>query len=208
MKNLTARTAVTVLTGLLALGAIAAAAHDASEMDMDMSQSAHRSSQRYEVPKVYLVRQDGHRVRLDEALNDGRPVVLNFIYTHCATICPMSSQLFERFQLSLGARTARVHLVSISIDPEQDTPARLRAYARKYHARAGWDHFTGSAPDVVAVERAFDAYAGEKMGHRAFTLLRAAPGDAWVRLDGFATLSQLTDVAREWPHHPGVVARN
>lgn len=206
MKTFASKIALSALVGSLIVSGLVARADDDADPGMDMSQSAQRSSQSYTVPKVILTRQDGRKVRLDRALDDGRPVVLNFIYTRCATICPMSSQLFERFQESLGTRAARVHLVSISIDPEEDTPQRLRAYARKYHARPGWDHFTGPVGDVVAVERAFAAYAGDKMGHHPLTLMRAAPGRAWVRFDGFATLSQLDEVARGWRARPGLAA--
>src|SRR5258707_632834 len=86
----------------------------------------------YPVAKIQLVRDNGRSVLLPKELDDGRPVVMNFIYTTCETTCPLSSATFTQFQARLGANRSRVHLVSISIDPEQDTPARLRAYARKF----------------------------------------------------------------------------
>jgi len=52
-------------------------------------------------------------------------VLLNFIFTTCSSICPLMSRTLEEFQRKLGSEAARVHLMSISIDPEQDTPARL-----------------------------------------------------------------------------------
>src|ERR1700751_1864291 len=91
----------------------------------------------YTVPIVQLVRDDGKVVSLPDEMNDGRPVVLNFIFTTCSSICPLTSQVFAQFQQRLGAGRDPVHLMSISVDPEEDTPARLREYAHKFHAGPG-----------------------------------------------------------------------
>jgi protein SCO1/2 len=82
-------------------------------------------------------------------------------------------------------------MVSISIDPDHDTPARLKAYAEKFQAGADWQFLTGTRADTLAVQRAFDAYRGSKMNHAPLTLLRASSGSPWVRLDGFASASEL-----------------
>ncbi|CAN5817722.1 hypothetical protein BH11PSE8_BH11PSE8_39880 [soil metagenome] len=143
------------------------------------------------VPDLWLVRDDGQKVLLAKELDDGRPLVMNFIYTTCPGICPLMSQVFSQFQARLGADRERVHMVSISIDPEQDTPARLRDYARKFSAGSQWRHYTGSVQASVTAQRAFDAYRGDKMSHDPLTLMRAAPGKPWVRIDGFATPDDL-----------------
>jgi protein SCO1/2 len=175
--------------GVAGLTLCAVFAH--ADHQMEMTANVQRSEANYTAPDVKLVRDDGKAVSLPAELNDGRPVVLNFIYTSCTTICPMSSQVFEQLQERLGARHEPVHLVSISIDPEQDTPARLRAYARQFHAAPGWDHYTGTAAATSAVQRAFNAYRGDKMSHAALTLARAAPGKPWIRIEGFASVEDL-----------------
>lgn len=157
---------------------------------MQMPETTRRTAE-YTVPQVRLVRDDGKTVSLPEELNDGRPVVLNFIYTTCTTICPVVSQTLSQLQRKLGADRDRVHLVSISIDPEEDTPARLAAYARKYDAGPEWQHYTGTLAASVATQQAFDAYRGNKMNHVPVTFLRAAPEKPWVRIDGFATADDL-----------------
>lgn len=145
----------------------------------------------YSVPEIWLTRDDGKKVLLDKELDDGRIVVMNFIFTTCPGICPMMSQVFSQFQTRLGADRDRVHMVSISIDPEQDTPARLRAYAKQFSAGSQWTHYTGALKASIAAQKAFDAYQGDKMNHDALTLMRPAPGKPWVRLDGFATSADL-----------------
>jgi protein SCO1 len=145
----------------------------------------------YHVPDVKLVRQDGAAVSLPAEMDDGRPVVLNFIFTSCEDICPLMTQTFTAFQRKLGAETARVHLMSISIDPEQDTPKRLREYAKRFKAGPGWTYYTGTEAASVAVQRAFNVYRGDKMSHTVVTFMRPAPGASWRRLDGFATPDDL-----------------
>jgi protein SCO1 len=151
----------------------------------------------YQVPDVQLVRDDGKRVSLLQEINDGRTVVLNFIFTDCSSFCPLSSQTLAGFQEKLGSERPRVHLMSISIDPEQDTPARLRAYARKYHAGPEWQHYTGTLEASVAAQRALGAYRGDKMSHTPLTLMRAADGKSWRRIDGFVTPDELLSQYRQ-----------
>jgi protein SCO1/2 len=157
---------------------------------------ARRLTVEYEIPAVNLVRNDGKTVALAEEFNDGRPVFLNFIYTTCTAICPITSQTFAMFQERLGKDRDRVHLMSISIDPEEDTPARLTEYARTFGAGPEWQHYTSSAATSLAVQRAFDVYRGDKMNHVPVTFLRTAPGKPWIRLEGFVTADRLVDEYR------------
>jgi protein SCO1/2 len=150
----------------------------------------------YQVPVVRLVRDDGKGVLLSDEMDDGRAVFLNFIFTSCTSVCPLSSKNFSDFERELGAERARVHLISISIDPEQDTPARLRDYARKFHAGPEWQHYTGTQAASVAAQQAFGTFRGAKMDHTPVTLVRVAPGKPWVRIDGFMTAAELLQLYR------------
>lgn len=156
-----------------------------------MMQRTSISQVNYDVPPVRLVRDDGKAVSLPDELNDGRPVILNFIYTTCTTVCPVTSHTFEQLQEMLGEERNKVHMISISIDPEQDTPERLAAYARKYEAGPQWRHYTGTNEASLIAQRAFDVYRGDKMNHSPVTLLRAAPGKSWLRIEGFASAEDL-----------------
>lgn len=150
-----------------------------------------RTAVNYAIPEVNVVRTDGKTVALADELNDGRPVVMNFIFTTCTTICPLSSSTFEKLQSKLGPDRSRVHMVSISIDPEEDTPERLASYAKSYKAGPGWSFYTGTVEAIIAAQKAFGVYRGDKMNHTPVTLMRAAPGKPWVRIDGFATADDL-----------------
>lgn len=175
-------------------------AHDAADPHAHHQHAAAktvRSTAEYTVPDVKLVRDDGKSVSLQQELGDGRPVVMNFIYTTCTSICPLSSQTFADLQTQLGAGRDKVHLVSISIDPEEDTPQRLREYAQKFGAGPEWQHYTGTLAASLATQRAFNVDRGGKMNHAPLTLIRMAPGNRWVRIDGFATADQLAGELRD-----------
>jgi len=173
-------------------------AHEATAMDpAHQTDRAVRSTVQYTVPVVTLVRDDGKSVSLPEEMNDGKPVVLDFIFTSCGSICPLMSQVFSEFQRKLGTEAAQVHLISISTDPEQDTPERLTEYAQQFHAGPAWRHYTGTLAASLTAQRAFDVYRGDKMSHTPVILLRAAPGQPWRRIDGFATPDELIHEYRQ-----------
>ena len=161
-----------------------------------MDETPYRASiQDYALPDVALVREDGTAVRFPADIDDGRPVVLNFIFTTCTAICPVLSQTFAAFQKQLGDEADEVHMVSISIDPEEDTPERLAEYAKRYGAGSQWNHYTGTLEASIEVQKAFSAHYVDKMNHRPVAFLRRAPGEAWVRLEGFTSPD---DLVREY----------
>lgn len=155
-----------------------------------------RSTASYTVPSVSLLRDDGKAVFFPKEIDDGKPVVLNFIFTSCASICPVMSQIFSQLQDQLGGDQAKVHMASISIDPERDRPARLNEYAKRFHAGPQWHYYTGTEQASLAMQRAFEAYRGDKMDHTPVTFLRARPGSAWVRFDGYASPDELASEVR------------
>ena len=194
--RLTFATANLVLAAGAALLSSAVWAH--GEKDLNAHQHAASTGLKVSmvdltVPDLWLVRDDGKKVSLTKELDDGRPVVLNFIYTTCPGICPVMSHVFSQFQDRLGLERSKVHMVSISIDPEQDTPARLREYAKTFSAGSQWQHYTGTVAASITAQKAFGAYRGDKMSHDPLTLMRAEPGAPWVRIDGFATAVDLVD---------------
>jgi protein SCO1/2 len=137
------------------------------------------------VPDVVLVNQNGEKVRLKTFLSGAtQPVVVDFIYGTCTTICPILSAGFANLQRKLGSDSTKVRLVSISIDPENDTPKVMKAYLERYQARPGWDFLTGSRDDINNVMEAFDAYFPDKMSHLPLNFTHKPGESTWVRLHG------------------------
>lgn len=143
-----------------------------------------RSVERYQVPDVWLINQDGDRVNLKALVEQGQPVVIDFIYGTCTTICPVLSAGFSSFQRKLGTQSDRVRLISITIDPEHDTPKVMKDYLGRYRAKPGWDFLTGSRGDIDRVMKAFNAYIPDKMAHYPINLVRSPRDGSWVRLYG------------------------
>ena len=143
-----------------------------------------RTEERYVIPDVTLINQDGKRVKFAELINCGKPVVVDFIYGTCTTICPVLSAGFTSFQRKLGADTQTVQLVSISIDPENDSPAVMKKYLKNFRSQPGWDFLTGTREDIDRVMRAFNAYVPNKMSHYPIMFLRAPGTERWVRIYG------------------------
>lgn len=87
----------------------------------------------------------------DEAMK-GHVTIVNFIFTRCDTICPVSTMKMERIQQKMFDVKAKVKLVSFSVDPEYDTPPRLLEYATKYRYRPDqWKFVTGPRDAVFDV---------------------------------------------------------
>lgn len=146
----------------------------------------------YAPPDVTLTDANGAKVKLSSVIEREGPVMLQFIFTTCPTVCPVMSATFAAVQNRLGPDAEKVTLISISIDPEHDTPERLREYALRFKAGPRWLFLTGDAQDIISVRKAFDAYAGDnKMRHQPLTFIRLSPGRPWLRLDGLTSAAQL-----------------
>ncbi len=143
-----------------------------------------RSVESYTIPDVILLNQDGKPVRLKQLLETDQPVVVDFIYGTCTTICPILSAGYSHLQRKLGDNSGAVNLVSVTIDPENDSPAVLKKYLENYQAKPGWDFLTGSRMDIERVMTAFDAYFRDKMDHKPLTFIRSPSDGKWIRLYG------------------------
>ena len=185
------------LAGVAPLRAGAAPARDGKPAGVAWPGGNHyeRSVRTYTVPDVTLVDSDARPVRLRELLASNDPVMLNFVFTTCSTICPVMVRVFADVPSRLGAAAKDVRMVSISIDPENDTPAKLNAYAKTFAEGLRWRFLTGRLEDIKSVQIAFDTFRGDKMNHEPLTLMRQARGKSWLRIDGFANPD---DLAREY----------
>jgi protein SCO1/2 len=156
-----------------------------------------RSVQRYAVPALSLIDANGQSVALRSLLDTDKPVLVNFVFTSCTAICPVMTATFAQLQERLGPERDRVRMVSVSIDPEHDTPARLREYAQRFHAGADWHFLTGSRDEIIGAQRAFNAFRGNKTNHTPLTFVRAGARLQWIRIEGLASAEQLLqEIAR------------
>jgi len=139
-------------------------------------------------PDFTLIDQDGNTMQLSSLR--GKVVLLDFIYTSCPGPCPLLSRKFSQFQKTLGERVGKeVVLLSITVDPQHDTPAVLKEYARRYQAdTAGWKFLTGSTQAIVSVAYQYgaDFYGepGKEINHLVATYVIDQAGNMVKVLKG------------------------
>jgi len=107
------------------------------------------------MPQFSLVDQDGHTYDLSKLRGESQ--LVSFMFTRCPSICPRVTAKKKEILALVQAQGKRLHLLSISIDGENDTPPVLRAYAQKHGIDlAAWSLLTGNATEVAAhAEQAF-----------------------------------------------------
>ena len=106
------------------------------------------------IPDVELTTQDGRHVRFYDELVRDHVVVVQFFFVHCEGVCPISTGKLVAMQAALGERLGRdIRFLSITLDPERDTPAVLAEHARAVGARPGWTFLTGAQDDIEVLRR-------------------------------------------------------
>jgi len=97
---------------------------------------------------------------------------LSFIYTDCNTACPVVLSIFSKLQSRLGEKQAQdVRMVSLSINPTMDTPARLKTYAEHFAAKPAWIWLTGKKGQVDALLNALGVYSTDRTNHASAILV-------------------------------------
>lgn len=157
------------------------------------SKKYRRTVERYNIPDVSLINQDGKKIRLAALLNNKQPVIIDFIYGTCTTICPVLSAGFINLQNKLGPASQNVRMISITIDPEHDTPNVMKEYLKRYRAKPGWDFLTGSRTDIDTVMKSFNAYIPDKMAHYPLNMIFNPKEGNWVRLFGIMSSKEFLE---------------
>jgi protein SCO1 len=112
-------------------------------------------------PEFTLTSQDNAQVALTDLR--GKVVAVTFIYTFCVDTCPVLTPMMSFIQDQLGADFgAKIAFVSITVDPERDTPKVLKEYAQAFGANlAGWSFLTGPSDTIRDVTRRYGVFASK-----------------------------------------------
>jgi len=111
-----------------------------------------------QIPDLPVLDQDGNPHRFFTDLIKGKIVAINFVYTTCAAQCPRQAQRFGQLQTPLASILGKnIFLLTITTDPANDTPAKLKAWAAQYGAKPGWTFVTGDPLNVKKILNAFIA---------------------------------------------------
>lgn len=157
------------------------------------------SEKAYTLPAVSLIDSVGGPVDVARITAQAQRTVISFIFTSCAGICPMITANMARAVPALDALGDDYQILLISVDPEFDTPQRLREYGRRFNAGEPIRFLTGDRGDVFRVLRSLEAlYEGSnKMNHQPVTLISGDQPGSWTRIDGLIGSDVLVEQYRK-----------
>jgi protein SCO1/2 len=142
--------------------------------------------------------QDGRELRFNRDLVQGRVVAINFVFTGCSAVCPLMGANFASVQQLLGERAPQTSLISVSIDPLNDTPAQLREWRDKFSTKPGWTLVTGRKHDMDRLLQSLGAAAPDPGAHAPFILIvDGLHGGPWLRMDGLAEPAKVVAALRQ-----------
>ncbi|MBV9926999.1 MAG: SCO family protein [Acidobacteria bacterium] len=146
---------------------------------------------------VELLDQDGNRVRFYTDVLKGKTVIISAFFTTCTSVCPPMNRNLEKVQAALGDRVGRdVFIVSISVDPETDTPPRLKEYSQRFHAKPGWLFLTGKKENVEWALYRVGQYVESKDDHTTVIAVGNERTGLWKKALGVAKPADLIQIVR------------
>src|SRR5215472_15887543 len=150
-------------------------------------------------PDVPVVDQNGHTMKFYDDVIKGKIVVISFIYTSCQDICPLTTARMAMLEDKLDGAVGRdLFFISMTVDPEHDTPERKKAFADAFDAGPGWLFLTGKVADIRAIDyKLGDRSDRDLSNHRNEIVLgNDATGD-WQRASVFGDLDSLVISVRQ-----------
>ena len=139
-----------------------------------------------DLPNVALVDQDGAPHHFVSDLIQGKIAVVSFVFTGCSTICsPVGANMGALDQM-LHADVGAVSLISVTLDPYNDTPLRLAAWRRQFDDAPGWRLLTGNPDQVDRVLHAMRQDTADIAQHDAFLWLGDPRTNTWTRVSSLA----------------------
>ena len=147
---------------------------------------------------VELINQDGQKMRFYSDVLKDKVVVINTFFTTCTGVCPPINRSLERVQEALGDRLGKdAFLISMSVDPETDTPSRLKEYSRRFHVRPGWIFLTGKKENVDWALYKIGQYVETKDGHTNIIIIGNEPKGLWKKAFGLAKADELMKIVED-----------
>ena len=143
---------------------------------------------------VELIDQDGRKQRLYSDLLKGKTVVVNAFFATCKGVCAPMSQNLQRVQEAFKERVGKdLHIISITVDPETDTPAMLKAYAQKFGAVPGRYFITGKKENVDWALYKLGQYVEQKEAHTSIFIVGNETTGLWKKLHGLANIAEIVE---------------
>jgi protein SCO1 len=148
------------------------------------------------IPDVRLTDESGHEVRFASDVLRQRPALISFIYTRCTTTCPLVGATVATVTEKLQADASKLAIVSITVDPDYDTPERLRDWRKLYGEIPQWTLLTGAKRDITQLLRALGAYSPNLEDHSEILLIGPNASGQWVRMSSLAGWDTVVEQVR------------
>src|ERR1700754_4505193 len=160
-----------------------------------MNNSAKESAAQKYFTDVELLDQDGRKLHFYSDVLKGKTVIVNAFFTTCPSVCPPMNRNMEKIQEALGDRVGKdVFLVSISVDPETDTPAVIKEYSKKFHAKPGWMFLTGKKENVDWALYKVGQYVEDKQDHTTVIIVGNETTGLWKKMFGMGKADELVQI--------------
>lgn len=159
------------------------------------------------IPNLPVISQDGQTYKLYDDLIKGKIVVINYIFTGCSQLCPLTTARLAAVQADLGEAMGRdIFFLSISLDPVNDTPDKLKKFADGYKVGPGWFFLTGNPDDLKLIRERLGERSQNITQHQAVLILTNDKTGEWGKDSAMSEISHLVETIRdldpEWHNRP------
>src|SRR5215831_16266070 len=194
---------------ILFAGVVAFAAVTVAALGTVAAQGNRRGENHF--PNLPVVTQDGKTLKFYDDVIKGKIVLISFIYTNCPDICPLTTARLTQVEDQLGGIVGRdIFFVSMTVDPERDTPERLKEFATAFDVGPGWLFLTGKPEDIRAINYKLGDRSRRLSDHRNEIVLGNDITGEWQRDTALGDLNRLVmtirDMDPKWrdqDHTPG-----
>jgi protein SCO1 len=143
------------------------------------------------VPDIEVVNQDGRHVRFNSQVVEGRIAIVTGFFTTCSSMCPITQEKLSQVAKLLGPRLGKdVVIVSVSVDAENDTPARMKDWAEKFHTGPGWTLLSGNRTEVDTLLKSLGLFVELRQRHQSALMIGSA-ATGWIRVSSWTPSEKL-----------------
>jgi len=146
------------------------------------------------IPNSPVLNEDGKALKFYDDLIKDKVVAINFVFSTCPTICPAIQVNFSHFKKSLQeAGHHEVQLISVTVDPETDTPARLKKWSENFATAGPWTYITGETRDIDLILKKLEVFTADINDHPSFILIGNDASGTWKRVGSLVPPKTLTN---------------
>jgi protein SCO1/2 len=161
-------------------------------------------------PNVNLTTHEGEQVNFYTDVIQGKVVAINFMFTSCENVCPAETARLLQVQKLLADRVGEdIHMYSISIDPEIDTPEKLAQYRKKFRVGPGWTFLTAPRKTTDLLQKKLGLLIDQledPNDHNASLILGNEATGQWIKRSPYDNPKRLAHLLAEslpnWRHTP------